>query len=143
MIQQGYTQSFLRDLLKGKHDFESHTFKIALYTDAADLSPLTTNYTTTGEVVGTGYVAGGTSLTPTVTLLNGVALVDFEDVTWAGATLTARGALIYNTTSDGGVGTTDAVYVINFGSDRTKVGADFTVRFPAPTEQYALLRLKG
>jgi hypothetical protein len=143
MIIQGVTQSFLRDLLKGRHDFTTHTFKVALYSSSADLSSLTTDYTTTGEVTGTGYTAGGVALTPTLAVSDGVYYVDFADVTFSSVTLTARGALIYNTTTAGGTGTTDAVYVINFGLDITRTGTDLVLRFPSPTPLEALLRLSA
>lgn len=146
-LVQGVTTSFREQLLAGQHDFTSgtgHTFKIALYTSAANLDATTTDYTTTGEVIGTGYTAGGASLTLNgITSQSGVTYVDFGDVTWAAATLTARGALIYNTTTNGGAGTTDAVAVLNFGINRTATAENFTVTFPAADPVNAIIKISG
>ena len=134
--------SFKQQLLEGKHDFSSHTFKLALYSSSASLSAATTDYTTTGEVTGTGYSAGGAALTVTAPTLSGsVALVDFSDLTFSTVTLTARGALVYNTTTDGGVGTTDAIFILDFGLDRVATAEDFTITFPTADAVNAIIRI--
>lgn len=124
--------SFKTALLNGDVDFSNDTFKIALYTNDVSLNETTVAYTETGEVVASGYTAGGEVLTPTVSSLNGVSFVSFADVSWSGA-FTARGALIYK---DGGT----AVCVLDFGSDRTST-TTFTVQFPAASSTSAVLRL--
>lgn len=137
--------SFKKELLERKHDFNAtsgHVFKIALYTSAASLDATTTNYTTSNEVVGTGYPAGGNTLTsidPTTT--GTTAFVDFADTTWGSATITAAGAIIYNTTADGGAGTTNAVAVLSFGGDKTSTNGDFIVQFPAADSTNAIIRI--
>ena len=144
-ITSAICTSFKKELLERKHDFNAtsgHTFKIALYTSAANLSAATTNYTTTGEVVGTGYTAGGTVLTNIDPTSSGTtAFIDFQDASWASATITAAGALIYNTTTDGGTGTTNAVAVISFGGDKTSTNGDFVVQFPTADATNAIVRL--
>lgn len=136
-IIQGMCTSFKRELMLALHDFDTATFKMALYTSTADLSPATTAYTTSGEVVGTGYTAGGVALSAVAPSLDGtVALVDFADAAWPAATLTARGALIYNSSSSD-----RAVAVLDFGADRSAVGATFTVQFPAATAASAIVRI--
>lgn len=111
------------------------TLKIALYTANADLNASTTVYATTGEVVGTGYVAGGKTLTGVVVSQSGTtAYMDFDDVTWNPAVFTARGALIYNT-SLGNL----AVAILDFGADKTAT-TSFTVQMPANTATSALIR---
>ena len=105
--------SFKKELLQGKHDFDtsSDTYKLALYTSQATLGASTENYTTSNEVAASGqYSAGGSALVNQgVKVSSGVAITDFADLSFTGVTLTARGALIYNTTTDGGTNTTDAV----------------------------------
>ena len=137
--------SFKKELLERKHDFNTtsgHTFKIALYTSAASLDATTTNYSTTNEVVGTGYTAGGIVLTNIDPTISGTtAFVDFADATWTSATLTAAGAIIYNTTTDGGTGTTNAVAVLSFSGDKTSTNGDFVVQFPTADASNAILRL--
>ena len=137
--------SFKKELLERKHDFNTtsgHTFKIALYTSAAPLDATTTNYSTTNEVVGTGYTAGGIVLTNIDPTISGTtAFVDFADATWTSATLTAAGAIIYNTTTDGGTGTTNAVAVLSFSGDKTSTNGDFVVQFPVADASNAILRL--
>ena len=124
-ITSAICTSFKKELLERKHDFNSssgHTFKIALYTSAATLDASTTDYSATNEVVGTGYSAGGNVLTNIDPTSSGTtAFIDFSDVTQSSATITAAGALIYNTTTDGGTSTTNAVAVISFGGDK-KIG---------------------
>ena len=124
--------SFKTALLNGSVDFSGDTFKIALYTNNASLDETTVSYTETGEVVASGYTAGGQVLTPTVSSTDGVSFVSFADVSWSGA-ITARGALIYK---DGG----SAVCVLDFGADRTST-TTFTVQFPPATSTSAILRL--
>ena len=103
-----------------------------MYTNAASLNENTSIYTTDGEVVASGYTAGGEVLTPTVASLDGVSFVSFENVSWSGA-ITARGALIYK---DGGT----AVCVLDFGADKVST-ATFTVEFPPATSTTAIIRL--
>jgi len=125
--------SFKEALFKGDVDFLVDTIKIALYDNTASLNASTTAYTTTGEVVVTGYSAGGNTLTPSVSLgTDGVAYVDFADTSWTAA-ITARGALIYK---NGGT----AICVLDFGSDKTST-TTFTVQFPVNTSSSALIRL--
>lgn len=144
-ITSALCTSFKKELLEGKHDFNAtsgHTFKIALYTSSASLDAATTDYTTTGEVTGTGYTAGGAALTNVDPTSSGTtAFIDFADVTWANATITAAGALIYNTTTDGGSSTTNAVAVISFGGDKTSTNGDFVVQFPTADASNAIVRI--
>jgi len=123
---------FKTGLLNGSVDFGSGVFKIALYTNNATLNASTTAYTTTGEVVASGYTAGGNTLTPTVSSSNGVSFVSFGNTSWSGG-ITARGALIYK---DGGA----AVCVLDFGADRTST-TQFQVQFPPATADSAIIRL--
>ena len=135
MIQQGATTRFKTNLLNGAEDFTTGVYKIALYTALADLGPETTAYTTTGEITGTGYVAGGETLTNVIPASNGTtAFISFLNVTWTPASFTARGALIYNGT------TGDSVAVLDFGSDKTAT-TSFTVTFPTATATSAIIRL--
>ena len=141
-ITTAMCSSFKRDLLKGFHDFVDDTFKIALFTSSATLDATTTDYSVTNEVSGTGYSAGGQALdNPSVTLSGTTAFVDFDDETWTSATITANGALIYNTTTDGGTGTTDAVAVLAFGGDKTSTNGDFVVQFPTADASNAIIRI--
>ena len=136
--------TFKKELLQGKHDFDtsSDTYKLAMYTSLATLGASTTNYETTNEVSSSGYTAGGSALVNQgVKVSTGVAITDFADLSFTGVTLTARGALIYNTTTDGGSGTTDAVCVLDFGGDKTATAGTFTIQFPAFTTSAAILRL--
>jgi hypothetical protein len=135
MIQQGATTIFKLNLLNGVENFTTDTYKIALYTALADLGPTTTVYTTTNEITGTGYVAGGNTLTNVVpTAGNGVAFISFLNVTWNPASFTARGALIYNSATGA------AVAVLDFGSDKT-ASSTFTVTFPPATFNDAIIRV--
>jgi len=144
-ITSAVCTSFKKELLERKHDFNvtsGHTFKLALYTSAATLGASTTAYTTTNEVVGTGYTAGGVTLTNIDPTSSGTtAFIDFADATFSSATITANGALIYNTTTDGGSATTNAVAVIAFGADKTSTNGDFTVQFPAADATNAIVRI--
>ena len=124
--------SFKSGLIDGDFDFDTDTFKIALYTNSASLNAETAAYTTSGEVVGSGYTAGGNTLTASKGITNGTAFITFADTTWSSA-LTARGALIYK---DGGA----AVCVLDFGSDKTAT-TTFTVTFPTASSADALIRL--
>ena len=135
MISQTLTTSFKEQLFLAVHDFSTDTFKIALYVAAADLGPTTTVYTATGEVTGSGYVAGGIALTgATVMTLSTTAYVDFASAIFT-ASVTARGALIYNASKGN-----KAVAVLDFGADKTSTTA-FTVVMPANTSTSALIRL--
>jgi len=137
--------SFKKELLQAKHDFDtsSDTYKLAMFTSAATLGKSTTNYATGNEVSSpSGYTAGGKALVNQgVKVSSSIAITDFADLSFTGVTLTARGALIYNTTTDGGSGTTDAVAVLDFGSDKTATSGTFTIQFPAFTTSAAILRL--
>ena len=137
--------SFKKELLQAKHDFDtsSDTYKLAMFTNSATLGKSTTNYTTSNEVTSpSGYTAGGKALVNQgVKVSSSVAITDFADLSFVGVTLTARGALIYNTTTDGGSGTTDAVAVLDFGGDKTATSGTFTIQFPAVTTSAAILRL--
>jgi hypothetical protein len=126
------TDTFKTGLLNGDFDFAVDTIKIALYTNSATLNADTTAYTATGEVVASGYTAGGNTLTPTVSSSGGTSFVTFANTTWSGA-FTARGALIYK--NGGG-----AICVLDFGSDKTSV-TTFEVQFPAATNTSAIIRL--
>ena len=140
-ITQAVANSFKGQLLQGQHNFTLTTgnvFKLALYTSAATLSSATTVYTSTNEVVNTGqYVTGGGVLTNVSPLVSsGVAFIDFADISFTGVTLTAAGALIYNTSA-----TNKAVCVLDFGSDKTATSGTFTIQFPADTTAAAILRI--
>ena len=131
--------SFLTGLMNGTFNFTSGTFKIALYTNAAALTQLTSAYTTDGEVVASGYTAGGNTLTVNqVPIIGGsnpyTAYISFANTSWTSA-LTARGALIYQ--SGGG---NPAVCVLDFGNDKTST-TTFTVQFPAATNTAAIIRI--
>jgi len=141
-ITQAMATSFKVEILGGDFDFSSgtaQTFKIALYTNAATLGATTTAYSVTNEVSGTGYSAGGNTLTisanPTST--GTTAFLDFADTTWATATITARGALIYLANG----GTNPAIAVLDFGSDKTSTAGDFTIIFPAADSSNAIIRI--
>jgi len=123
--------TFKIGLTEGQFDFNTDTFYIALYTNAATLDQTTTAYTTAGEVVAAGYTAGGRVLTPLVGTTS--AYVSFSNVSWSGS-FTARGALVYKAGADG------AVCVLDFGADRTSTGT-FTVQFPVATADQALIRI--
>lgn len=136
--------SFKQELLQGDHDFgtSGHTFKLAMYTNNASFNAATTDYTTTDEVTGTGYTAGGGALTNVAPSTSGTtALTDFADLTFSTATVTARGAVIYNTTTGGGSATTDSVVVLDFGGDKTSTAGDFTIQFPTADASNAIIRI--
>ena len=138
MLQQGLCTVFLQDCLSGRANFAvgtSYTYKIALYTALANLGPTTLAYTSDGEISGGGYTTTGQVLTvipPSSS--NQVAFVSFENAVWNPASFTARGALIYNSTTGA------AVAVLDFGSDKTAANT-FTVTFPADTYTDAVIRL--
>jgi hypothetical protein len=138
MITQQLCDIFKLNVLKGLEDFDvdsAYTYKIALYTANANLSASTTEYTTTDEVTGTGYTAGGNSLTKVTPSLSGsTAIVSFDNVTWNLASFTTRGALIYNATTNA------AVAVLNFGADKTASGS-FTITFPTANASSAIIRI--
>lgn len=136
-ITQAMCSSFKQQILLGEHDLDTDVIKLALYTSAATLSAATTVYSTSDEVVGTGYTAGGNTLAgATVSLSGTTAFVDFTDTTWSTATITARGALIYNSSKSN-----KAVAVLDFGSDKTSTAGDFTVQFPANDSSSAIVRI--
>lgn len=139
MIVQTACTVFKFNLISGAEDFNSpspYVYKIALYNANANLNNTTTAYTTTNEITGTGYTAGGITLTPVVgsDSTNNVAYVTFGNVTWNPASFTCRGALIYNSTTGA------AVAVLNFGSDKTAT-TSFTIQFPSATSTSAILRI--
>jgi len=133
--------SFKKEILEAVHNFKNSggdTFKIALYTNSASFNAATTAYTTSNEVSGTGYSAGGNTLTrvdPTTSLTT--AFTDFADTTWSSSTITARGAMIYNDTASGN----PAVVILDFGSDKTSTNGDFTVVFPTADASNAIIRI--
>lgn len=139
--------SFKKELLFGVHDFDTangDTFKMALYTNSASFTAATTAYTATNEVSGTGYSAGGQDLTSVDPVSSGTtALCDFDDETWSTATITARGALIYNSTPNTtSISVTNpTVVVLDFGADKTSTAGDFTVVFPTADASNAIIRI--
>ena len=143
-ITQAIANAFKKQLLEGDQNFSSggDVFKLALYTSSATLNSATTSFTTTNEVANSGtYASGGGDLTgQNTSIASGVAIVDFADLSFTGVTLTARGALIYNTSS---AVTNAAVAVLDFGADKTATSGTFTVQFPAFTTAAAILRISG
>lgn len=139
-ITQAMPTSFKQELLVATHDFTASTgdtFKIALYTSSATLDATTTAYSSTNEVSGTGYTAGGNTLTSVTPTTSGTtAFCDFADTTWSTATITANGALIYNSSKSD-----KAVAVLAFGGDKTSTSGDFTIVFPAADASNAIIRL--
>ncbi len=133
--------SFKKELLDALHNFQlsgGDTFKIALYDNNASFTAATTAYTATDEVTGTGYTAGGNTLTRIDPTSSGTtAFTDFADTTWSSSTITARGALIYNDTAAGN----PAVVVLDFGADKTSTNGDFTVVFPTADATNAIIRI--
>jgi hypothetical protein len=137
--------SFKDELLEGVHDFRSSggdTFKLALYTNSASFTAATTAYTATNEVANSGtYAAGGGTLTNVSPTTSGTtAFTDFADLSFTSATITARGALIYNTTP-AHTYTNPSVVVLDFGSDKTSTAGTFTIQFPAATASDAIIRI--
>lgn len=139
-ITQALCTSFKTELATGTHNFTNgtgDTFKIALYSSSATLSASTTAYSATNEVSGTNYSAGGTTLTSVTPTTDGTTVVlDFSDATFTNVTITARGALIYNSSKSD-----KAVAVLDFGSDKSAAGQNFTVVFPSATASTAIIRL--
>ena len=126
-ITQAMCTSFKEDLFQKEQDLDTDTIKIALYTSAATLGAATTAYTATNEVSGTGYSAGGVTLTgATIGTSGTTAYVDFDDPEWTSASFTARGALIYNSTASN-----QAIAVLDFGGDFTVSSGTFRIVFPA------------
>ena len=143
-ITQAMATSFKVAVLGGEMDFSSNTndtFKIALYTSSATLNAATTAYTTSTEASGTGYTAGGNSLTISTAATSGgsgtTAFIDFANTTWTSATITARGALIYRNSGSGN----PAVAVLDFGANKTSTGGTFEIQFPAGTNSAAIIRI--
>lgn len=138
-IQQGLTNSFKQDMLQAGQNIITDTLYMALYTAFSDIGPTTTAYTTTNEVVGTGYTAGGVQVTGAIinTDVNtGTVYVNFNNVSWPGASFTARGALIYNTSSSN-----KSVLVLDFGADKSFNTTNNTVTMPVNSATTALIRL--
>jgi hypothetical protein len=139
-ITQAMCTSFKKELLEGVHNFKNSggsTFKLALFTSSASLDAATTAYSTSNEVTGTGYTAGGAALTRVDPSTSGTtALTDFADLTFSTATITANGAVIYND------GASDAaVIVLAFGGDKTSTAGDFTIQFPTADASNAIIRI--
>jgi len=145
-IAQTATTSFKVELLQAVHNFgptSADTFKIALYTALATIGPTTTVYTTTAEVVGAGYTAGGNTLVISTSPTSGdnnasvpTAYVSFANSSWPGASFTARGALIYNSTEGN-----KSVAVLDFGADKTVAGTTFQIEFPTANATSAIVRI--
>lgn len=138
-IQQCMTVACKKEMALGTHNFAvaGDVFKIALYTATSSIGPSTTVYSATDEVVGTGYVAGGATLTNVAPVAGTTAAYwGFANASWASSTLTARGALIYNTSKSN-----KAVAVLDFGADKTSSNSTFLVTMPAATEAASLLRI--
>lgn len=140
MISTSMTTSFKSGLMSGLHNFDNpggNTFKIALYTSSATLGASTTVYSTTDEVSGTGYTAGGNTLTSVSPTTSGTtAYVDFADTTWSNSTITANGALIYNANSSNA-----SVITLAFGSDKSSSNGDFVIVFPTANATDAIIRI--
>ena len=132
--------SFKSELMTATHDFTNSsgdTFKLALYTSSASLDASTTAYSATNEASGTGYSAGGGTLTNVTPTSSGTtAFTDFADLTFSSATITARGCLIYNDTDSD-----KAVAVLDFGGDKTSTNGDFTIQFPTADASNAIIRI--
>lgn len=145
-ITQAMATSFKVEMLNGIHAFgtsvvraatTADTFKIALYTSSATMDASTTAYSGTNETSGTGYTAGGNTLTTVAPTSSGTtAFLDFNDTTWSTATITANGALIYNSTQGN-----KAVAVLAFGGDKTSTAGDFTIIFPTADASNAIIRI--
>lgn len=139
-ITQAMCTSFKKEVLTATHNFTLTTgnvFKIALYTSSATMDATTTTYSATNEVSGTNYVAAGNTLTNVTPTSSGTtALLSFSNTTWSTATITARGALIYNSSA-----ANKAVVVLDFGSDKTSTAGDFTIVFPTADASNAIIRI--
>ena len=140
-ISQAMCTSFKKELLEGVHNFKNSggsTFQIALYTSSASLGAATTAYTTSNEVSGTGYTAKRNTLTrvdPTTS--STTALTDFSDTSWSTATITARGAMIFNDSASGD----PAVAILDFGGDKTSTAGTFSIAFPTADASNAIIRI--
>jgi hypothetical protein len=136
MIVQTQTTSFKAELYEGIHDLIDDTIKIALFNANADLTASTTVYSTNQEVTGTGYTAGGNTLTGATVRSSGTtAYVSFDNTTWSSASFTCRGALIYNSSK-----ANRSVAVLNFGSDKIVANGTLTIEFPSNDVTSAILR---
>lgn len=136
-ITQAFCTSAKAEFLGGIIDLDTDIIKIALYTSTATLSAATTAYAATNEIVGTGYTAGGNTLTgATIGTSGTTAFVDFADTAWADATITARGALIYDSSK-----ANRAVAVLDFGADKTSTSGSFTIQFPTNDATNAIIRI--
>ncbi len=139
-ITQAMCTSFKQELMTGTHNFTASsgdTFKVALYTSSVTLSAATTAYSSTNEASGTGYTAGGTALTNITPTTSGTtAFVDFSNASWTSATITARGALIYNSTDSN-----KAVLALDFGGDKTSTNGTFEIQFPTADASNAIIRV--
>ena len=140
-ITQAMCTSFKQELLEAVHNFKNSggsTFNLALYTSSASLGASTTAYTTSNEVSGTNYTAKGASLTrvdPSTS--STTALTDFADLTFSNATVTARGAMIFNDSASGD----PAVCILDFGGEKTSTAGDFTIQFPTADASNAIIRI--
>lgn len=135
-IYQGVCSSFKQELLEGDHDLTADTIKVALFDSSASLSQDTTAYSATGEVVESGYAAGGATVTATISRSRGVVEVVFSSPSWT-SEIEAYGALIYNSSKSN-----KAIAVLNFGGPRSSVAGTFTVTMPSAGSDYPVLRLK-
>lgn len=140
-ITQSLCTSFKVELLDGVQDFTAgtgDTFKMALYTSSATLGPTTTVYSATNEISGTGYTAGGNTLSvsQSPTSSGTTAFLSFTNTTWTGASFTCRGAMIYNSTK-----ANRAVAIFDFGSDKTVLSGTFTIEFPVADATSAVIRI--
>lgn len=139
-ISTAFCSSFKQGLMQGLHNFSNpggNIFKIALYTSDATLGASTTAYSSTNEVIGSNYIAGGnvlSSVTPTIS--GTTAFTDFSDSTWASSTITANGALIYNLSASNA-----SCVVLAFGSDKSSTNGDFTIVFPTASASTAIIRI--
>lgn len=143
-ITQAMCTSFKQELLQGQHNFTNggSTFKLALFTSSASLGAATTDYSTSNEASGSGYTAGGAALTNVTPTTSGTtAFCDFNDLTFSSSTITANGAMIYNTTTGGGSNTTDSCIILAFGADKTATNGDFTIQFPTADASNAIIRI--
>jgi hypothetical protein len=136
-ISQGMSISFKKQVLLGDQDFDANTFKLALFTDTASLSSGTATYSTSAEVSGIGYTAGGNTLSIVdVTVDGSVGIVDVSNTAWTTATFTARGGLIYNSSKSN-----STVAVLDFGGNKSVENGTFTIQFPAAAAATAIIRL--
>ena len=151
-ITQAMCTSFKQELLQGIHNFTNgsgggtttstgNAFKLAMYTSSASLDAATTAFTTSNETSGTGYSSGGAALTNvTPTTSSTTALTDFADLAFSSSSITARGAMIYNSSTTAG-SANRAVLILDFGSDKTSSSGDFTIQFPTADSSSAIIRI--